>query len=121
TALGRGSRVTVLCSLTLILALVARHGRLDLDVAARGDLDTGAHHTAEDVGIVLRQALDRAPGDRARNTPSRAPRARRVASGRGITGYGHAVVRRDEARAACAIDFSGRPFLAFDAHLLPPG
>ena len=77
---------------------------LDLDVAARGDLDTGAHHTAEDVGIVLGQALDRALGDRA-----------------GITRYGHAVVPMDEARAACAIDFSGRPFLALDAHLLPPG
>jgi len=101
---GQGSRTTGVGFLDHMLDLVARHGRLDLDVAARGDLDTGAHHTAEDVGIVLGQALDRALGDRA-----------------GITRYGHAVVPMDEARAACAIDFSGRPFLAFDAHLLPPG
>ena len=101
---GAGSRATGVGFLDHMLDLVARHGRLDLDVAARGDLDTGAHHTAEDVGIVLGQALDRALGDRA-----------------GITRYGHAVVPMDEARAACAIDFSGRPFLAFDAHLLPPG
>jgi imidazoleglycerol-phosphate dehydratase len=101
---GAGSRTTGVGFLDHMLDLVARHGRLDLDVDARGDLDTGAHHTAEDVGIVLGQALDRALGDRA-----------------GITRYGHAVVPMDEARAACAIDFSGRPFLAFDAHLLPPG
>ena len=101
---GAGSRATGVGFLDHMLDLVARHGRLDLDVAARGDLDTGAHHTAEDVGIVLGQALDRALGDRA-----------------GITRYGHAVVPMDEARAACAIDFSGRPFLALDAHLLPPG
>jgi len=101
---GAGSRATGVGFLDHMLDLVARHGRLDLDVAARGDLDTGAHHTAEDVGIVLGQALDRALGDRA-----------------GITRYGHAVVPMDEARAACAIDFSGRPFLAFDADLLPPG
>ena len=101
---GAGRRATGVGFLDHMLDLVARHGRLDLDVAARGDLDTGAHHTAEDVGIVLGQALDRALGDRA-----------------GITRYGHAVVPMDEARAACAIDFSGRPFLAFDADLLPPG
>jgi imidazoleglycerol-phosphate dehydratase len=87
-----------------MLDLFARHGRLDLEVAARGDLETGAHHTAEDVGIVLGQALDRALGDRA-----------------GITRYGYAVVPMDEARASCAIDISGRPFLSFDAGALPPG
>ena len=101
---GAGSRTTGVGFLDHMLDLLARHARLDLDVAARGDLETGAHHTAEDVGIVLGQALDRALGDRA-----------------GITRYGHAVVPMDEARAACALDFSGRPFLAFDAHLLPPG
>jgi imidazoleglycerol-phosphate dehydratase len=87
-----------------MLDLLARHGRLRLAVRVTGDLETGAHHTVEDTGIVLGQALDRALGDRA-----------------GIARYGAAVVPMDEARAACAIDFSGRPFLAFDAHLLPPG
>jgi imidazoleglycerol-phosphate dehydratase len=101
---GAGSRTTGVGFLDHMLDLLARHARLDLDVAARGDLETGAHHTAEDVGIVLGQALDRALGDRA-----------------GITRYGHAVVPMDEARAACALDFSGRPFLAFDAGRLPPG
>ena len=101
---GGGHRTTGVGFLDHMLDLVARHGRLDLDVAARGDLDTGAHHTAEDVGIVLGQALDRALGDRA-----------------GITRYGHAVVPMDEARASCAIDFSGRPFLAFDPGALGPG
>jgi imidazoleglycerol-phosphate dehydratase len=101
---GAGSRTTGVGYLDHMLDLVARHGRLDLDVAARGDLETGAHHTTEDVGIVLGQALDRALSDRA-----------------GITRYGHAVVPMDEARASCAIDISGRPFLRFDADALPPG
>jgi imidazoleglycerol-phosphate dehydratase len=86
-----------------MLDLLARHGRLDLDVTVTGDLGTGAHHTVEDTGIVLGQALDRALGDRA-----------------GIHRYGHAVVPMDEARAACAIDISGRPYLHFGASL-PPG
>jgi len=101
---GAGSRTTGVGFFDHMLDLVARHGRLDLDVAAHGDLETGAHHTAEDVGIVLGQALDHALGDRA-----------------GIARYGHAVVPMDEARASCAIDISGRPFLAFDADALPPG
>jgi imidazoleglycerol-phosphate dehydratase len=101
---GAGGRSTGVGFLDHMLDLVARHGRLDLEVAARGDLETGAHHTVEDVGIVLGQALDGALGDRA-----------------GITRYGHAVVPMDEARAACAIDISGRPFLRFDGGALPPG
>ena len=101
---GAGSRTTGVGFLDHMLDLVARHGRLDLAVAARGDLETGAHHTAEDVGIVLGQALDSALGDRA-----------------GITRYGHAVVPMDEARASCAIDISGRPFLSFEPGALPPG
>ena len=100
---GAGSRTSGVGFLDHMLDLVARHGRLDLDVAARGDLETGAHHTVEDVGIVLGQALDRALGDRA-----------------GITRYGHAVVPMDEARASCTLDISGRPFVAFTADL-PPG
>jgi imidazoleglycerol-phosphate dehydratase len=101
---GAGTRSTGVGFFDHMLDLVARHGRLDLEVSASGDLETGAHHTVEDVGIVLGQALDRALGDRA-----------------GITRYGHAVVPMDEARASCAIDISGRPFLRFDAEALPPG
>src|SRR3954467_8417276 len=101
---GAGTRRTGVGFLDHMLDLLARHGRLDLEVAVTGDLQTGAHHTGEDTGIVLGQALDSALGDRA-----------------GITRYGHAVVPMDEARAACAIDLSGRPFLALDAGLLPPG
>ncbi len=97
---GGGERRTGVGFLDHMLDLVARHGRLDLDVAATGDLDTGAHHTVEDVGICLGQALDRALGERA-----------------GIVRYGFAVVPMDEARAACAIDVSGRPFCAVDADL----
>jgi imidazoleglycerol-phosphate dehydratase len=86
-----------------MLELLARHGALALSVRARGDLDTGAHHTVEDVGICLGRALDEALGDRA-----------------GIVRYGHAVVPMDEARAACALDVSGRPLLVWSAPL-PPG
>ena len=100
---GAGSRSTGVGFLDHMLDLVARHARLDLDVEVRGDLETGAHHTVEDTGIVLGQALDRALGDRA-----------------GIFRYGHAVVPMDEARASVAIDLSGRPFCAFEADL-PPG
>jgi imidazoleglycerol-phosphate dehydratase len=83
-----------------MLDLLARHGRLGLVVEANGDLDTGAHHTVEDVGIVLGQALDDALGDRA-----------------GIRRYGSALVPMDEALAECAIDISGRPLCVFDAEL----
>ena len=83
-----------------MLELLARHGRLGLTLEASGDLDTGAHHTTEDVGIALGQALDTALGDRA-----------------GIRRYGSALVPMDEALGECAIDISGRPFLAFDAEL----
>ncbi|HEU4978254.1 MAG TPA: imidazoleglycerol-phosphate dehydratase HisB [Solirubrobacteraceae bacterium] len=100
---GAGTRRTGVGFFDHMLDLLARHGRLDLDVAVTGDLGTGAHHTVEDTGIVLGQALDQALADRA-----------------GITRYGHAVVPMDEARAACAIDVSGRPYCRFEA-ALPPG
>jgi imidazoleglycerol-phosphate dehydratase len=87
-----------------MLDLLARHGRLGLAVTVQGDLETGSHHTVEDTGIVLGQALDQALGDR-----------------RGIRRYGHAVVPMDEARAACAIDVSGRPYCAVSGLELPPG
>jgi len=97
---GDGARATGVGFLDHMLDLLARHGRLDLEVAASGDLQTGAHHTVEDVGICLGQALDEALGDRA-----------------GIFRYGSATIPMDEARAACAIDVSGRAFLAWDADL----
>ena len=101
---GQGARTTGVGFFDHMLDLLARHARLDLDVRVIGDLETGAHHTAEDTGLALGQALDRALGDRA-----------------GITRYGHAVVPMDEARASCAIDISGRPFVAFDPGALGPG
>ena len=102
---GAGSRSTGVGFLDHMLDLVARHGRFDLDVQLTGDLQTGAHHTVEDTGIVLGQALDQALGDR-----------------RGIVRYGSAVVPMDEARAACAIDVSGRPYAALEGfERLPAG
>jgi imidazoleglycerol-phosphate dehydratase len=101
---GVGARSTGIGFFDHMLDLLARHGRLDLTVEAQGDLDTGGHHTVEDVGICLGQALDRALGDRA-----------------GIHRYGQATVPMDEARAACAIDFSGRGLLVFDGSRLPAG
>ena len=100
---GGGERQTEVGFLDHMLDLLARHGRLTLEVRATGDLQTGAHHTVEDVGICIGQALDRALGDRA-----------------GIARYGHATVPMDEARASCAIDISGRGLCAFEA-ALPPG
>jgi imidazoleglycerol-phosphate dehydratase len=101
---GEGTRSTGIGFFDHMLDLLARHGRLDLTVDARGDLETGGHHTVEDVGICLGQALERALGDRA-----------------GIYRYGQATVPMDESRAACAIDISGRGLLAFDASRLPAG
>jgi imidazoleglycerol-phosphate dehydratase len=99
---GRGERDTGVGFFDHMLDLLARHGRMDLDVRARGDLQTGAHHTVEDVGICLGQALDQALGDRA-----------------GISRYGQATVPMDESRASCAIDISGRGLLAFSSPLAP--
>ncbi len=100
---GAGVRSTGVGFLDHMLDLLARHARLDLDVTVSGDLETGGHHTVEDTAIVLGQALDKALADRA-----------------GIYRYGHAIVPMDEARAMCAIDISGRPFLALTGEL-PPG
>src|SRR5476651_2595643 len=97
---GAGSRDTGVGFLDHMLDLLARHGHLDLDVAVSGDLETGGHHTVEDTGIVLGKAIDEALGDRA-----------------GIYRYGSAIVPMDEARAMCAIDISGRPYLALEGEL----
>ena len=100
---GAGARDTGVGYFDHMLDLLARHGRMDLDVSVSGDLQTGGHHTAEDTAIVLGQALDGILGDRS-----------------GIARYGWATVPMDEARASCAIDVSGRPFTLFEAQL-PPG
>jgi imidazoleglycerol-phosphate dehydratase len=94
---GEGRRETGVGFFDHLLDAVARHGLLDLDVRAEGDLSTGPHHTVEDTGLALGQAIDEALGDRA-----------------GIRRFGSAVVPMDEARAACAVDVSGRPYLAFE-------
>ena len=73
---------------------IARHGMIDLNVQAKGDLHIDAHHTVEDIGITLGQAVDQAVGDK-----------------KGITRYGHAYVPLDEALSRVVIDFSGRPGL----------
>jgi imidazoleglycerol-phosphate dehydratase len=95
---GIGERHTGVGFFDHLLDAVARHGGLDLDVGVGGDLETGPHHTVEDTGIALGQAIDAALGDRS-----------------GIARFGHAVVPMDEARAACAIDVSGRPFTDLEA------
>jgi imidazoleglycerol-phosphate dehydratase len=97
---GEASAETGVGFLDHMLDLLARHGRLGLRVEAGGDLETGAHHTVEDVGIVFGQALDEALGERG-----------------GIRRYGSALVPMDESLAECAIDISGRPFCDFDADL----
>jgi imidazoleglycerol-phosphate dehydratase len=97
---GNASVQTGVGFLDHMLDLLARHGRLDLSVEASGDLETGAHHTTEDVGIVLGEALDMALGDRS-----------------GIRRYGDAEVPMDESLAQCAIDLSGRPFCVYEAKL----
>ena len=102
---GAGSRETGVGFFDHMLDLLARHGKLDLEVKVTGDLQTGSHHTVEDTGIVLGQALDQALGDR-----------------KAIYRYGHAVVPMDEARAACALDISGRPYALIEGfERLPAG
>ena len=83
-----------------MLDAFGRHGLFDLSVAATGDLDVDAHHTVEDVGICIGQALADALGDK-----------------RGITRFGSAVIPMDEALVLAAVDVSGRPHLAYDVSL----
>lgn len=80
-----------------MLDQIARHGLIDLDVEAHGDLHIDAHHTVEDIGITLGQALARAVGDKA-----------------GLRRYGHAYVPLDEALSRAVVDLSGRPGLVFN-------
>jgi imidazoleglycerol-phosphate dehydratase len=83
-----------------MLTLFAHHGRFDLAVAATGDLQVDPHHTVEDVGIALGQAITKALGDKA-----------------GIARYGNFTVPMDEALVMCALDLSGRPYLVLDVTL----
>ncbi|MBT2970044.1 MAG: imidazoleglycerol-phosphate dehydratase [gamma proteobacterium symbiont of Ctena orbiculata] len=80
-----------------MLDQVARHGLIDLSIKAKGDLHIDAHHTVEDVGISLGQAIAKAVGDK-----------------KGINRYGHAYVPLDEALSRVVIDFSGRPGLVYE-------
>ena len=79
-----------------MLEQISRHGLVDLDIQATGDLHIDAHHLVEDIGITLGQAMQQAVGDK-----------------RGMTRYGHAYVPLDEALSRVVIDFSGRPELAY--------
>lgn len=81
-----------------MLEQVARHGLIDIELNAKGDLHIDAHHTVEDIGITLGQAIAQAVGDK-----------------KGIARYGHAYVPLDEALSRVVIDFSGRPGLEYSA------
>ena len=99
---GQSSAETGVGFLNHMLDLLARHSLMDLTVAAKGDLDVDSHHTVEDVGIVLGQALEKALADK-----------------RGIHRYGWAIVPMDESLAQVAIDLSGRPAFVFKVKFKP--
>jgi len=84
-----------------MLDQIARHGLLDLDITAKGDLHIDAHHTVEDIGISLGQAFNQAVGDK-----------------KGLRRYGHAYVPLDEALSRVVLDISGRPGLVFNAEFV---
>jgi len=94
---GKATLATGIPFLDHMLDQVARHGLLDLDVAATGDLHIDAHHTVEDIGITVGQAVAKALGDK-----------------KGVRRFGHAYVPLDEALSRVVIDFSGRPGLEFN-------
>ncbi len=98
---GKASFETGLPFLDHMLDQIARHGLLDIAVAAKGDLHIDAHHTVEDLGITLGQAFSQAVGDK-----------------KGITRYGHAYVPLDEALSRVVLDLSGRPGLVFNCEFV---
>jgi imidazoleglycerol-phosphate dehydratase len=83
-----------------MLTLLAKHGRFNLNLVCKGDIEVDAHHTVEDIGIVLGELLTEALGDK-----------------RGIGRYGDIILPMDEALILCAVDMSGRPFLNYDVQL----
>lgn len=95
---GRGSPHTGIGFFDHMLDLLSRHSLIDLEINAEGDLQVDAHHTVEDVGIVLGQALEKALGDK-----------------RGISRYGWAVIPMDESLAQVVVDLSGRPAFVYKA------
>ena len=95
---GRSKLASGVPFLDHMLDQVARHGMVDLEVEAKGDLQIDAHHTVEDIGITLGQAFAQAIGDK-----------------KGIRRYGHAYVPLDEALSRVVVDFSGRPGIEFHA------
>ncbi len=100
---GKAAFDTGLPFLDHMLDQVARHGMLDLDIAAKGDLHIDAHHTVEDIGITLGQAFNQAVGDK-----------------KGLCRYGHAYVPLDEALSRVVLDVSGRPGLVFNVDFVRP-
>jgi len=96
---GKGEFDTGVPFLEHMLDQIARHGLIDISVKAKGDLHIDAHHTVEDIGIVIGQAFAKAMGDK-----------------KGIRRYGHAYVPLDEALSRVVIDFSGRPGLEYHAN-----
>ncbi len=100
---GNGTITTGVGFFDHMLTALALHGGVDLELSVKGDLEVDCHHTVEDTGIVLGQAFKAALGDRG-----------------GIARYGSAFVPMDEALGFCALDISGRPFLAFNADFTGP-
>jgi len=100
---GQGKLASGIGFLDHMLDQVARHGMLDLEVEATGDLHIDAHHTVEDIGITLGQAIAKAVGDK-----------------KGLTRYGHAYVPLDEALSRVVVDLSGRPGLVFNVEFSRP-
>lgn len=98
---GTGRISTGIGFMNHMLELFARHGKFDLSVTAKGDLDVDAHHTMEDLGLVLGEAFSRALGDK-----------------KGIRRYGNFMLPMDETLVLVALDLSGRPMLVYD--LTPP-
>src|SRR5947208_2453363 len=98
---GANARIdTPIGFLSHMLDVIARHGRVDLDVVATGDTHIDYHHTVEDAGLALGEAFAQALGDK-----------------RGIRRFGHAYVPLDEALARVVVDFAGRPYLVFEVQI----